>query len=129
MPGKGTVFNYARSIDDDAEGNLWIVSCEWQLLRLGKSGFEIMSTNWNLAGIPAALAHDRLGRIWIETDHELATESNGKFDTAWNESNQGNFNVDLGESRDGGVWVAANGRLRRFNAGTLGVGFGSFCMD
>lgn len=43
----------------------------------------------------------------------------------WNETNTGNFYVDLASSRAGGIWVAANGRLRRFESGhwvATGVG-------
>ena len=118
MPGKGTPFNYAREICDDAEGHLWVVSCEWQLIRLGKDGFTVPSANWSLKGVqPAAVASDQTGQVWVNTENELAVCQNGAFRTVWNQTNEGNFNIDLATSRSGGVWVAANGRLRKFESG------------
>jgi len=118
MPGKGTPFNYAREICDDAEGHLWVVSCEWQLIRLGKDGFTVPSAKWGLKGVqPAALTSDQTGRVWVDTETELAVWQNGKFQTMWSATNEGNFHVDLATSCTGGVWVAANGRLRKFESG------------
>ncbi len=126
MPGKGTAFNYARTFSDDADGNLWIVTCEWQLLRFQKGKFEVVSANWISEGVPAALAHDRLGQIWAITERELLSFENGKLKTVWSEANLGNFNIELGASRNGGVWVAANNRLRRYDAGNWVADFGAF---
>ncbi len=36
---------------DDSEGNLWLVSCEWELIRFGQGEFTVPSTNWNLKGV------------------------------------------------------------------------------
>jgi ligand-binding sensor domain-containing protein/signal transduction histidine kinase len=126
MPGKGTAFNYARTFSDDAEGNLWVVTCEWQLLKFQKGRFEVVSTDEASEGIPAALAHDRVGQIWVNTERELLSFENGKLKTAWSEPNAGNFNIELGTSRNGGVWVAANNRLRRYDAGNWVADLGAF---
>jgi ligand-binding sensor domain-containing protein len=118
IPGEGTPFNYARTICDDAEGHLWVVSCEWRLIRFGKDGFTMPSTNWSLKGVqPDAVADDQSGKIWVQTEQELAVCQEGTFQTMSSETNEGNFLVDLGTSRTGGVWVAANGRLRKFESG------------
>ena len=126
IPGKGTAFNYARTLSDDADGNLWIVTCEWQLLKLQKDRFEVVSAHWTSEGVPATLAHDRLGRIWVDTEKELMSFVNGGFKTMQSEPNPGNFSIELGTSRNGGVWVAANNRLRRCDAGDWVADFGAF---
>ena len=127
MPGKGTPFNYARSLCDDAQGNLWIISCEWQLIRFGDDQFTVLSTNWNLKGLqPDAVAADQSGRIWVQTESEVAQWEKSGFQLMWSGTNAGNFYVDLGASRTGGVWVAADGRLRRLEAGRWVADRGAF---
>lgn len=65
MPGHGP-FNYAREMCADADGNLWIVTCDWQLLRFGNGGFTVLSTNSDLSGVqPYAVASDQTGRVWL----------------------------------------------------------------
>lgn len=127
MPGKGSPFNYARSMCDDAEGHLWVVSCEWQLIRFGQEGFAVLSTNWNLkGGQPDAVASDLMGNIWVQTEQEMAMWQKGGFKSMWNETNDGNFHNNLGRSRTEGVWVAANGRLRKFASGHWTVDLGTY---
>ena len=127
MPGNGTAFNYARSMCSDPEGYLWVVSCEWQLLRFGKDGFTVPSANWNLKGVqPDAVAEDKLGRVWVQTEKELAVWRGGTFQTEWGETNAGNFNVHLTRSRTGGIWALASGRVRKFESGHWVTDLGAF---
>jgi ligand-binding sensor domain-containing protein/signal transduction histidine kinase len=127
MPGKGTPFNYAREICDDSQGDLWVVSCEWQLIHLGKNGFTVPSTNWKLRGVgPAALANDKAGRVWVDTEKELVAWENGKLITALEQTNEGNLHIDLATSRTEGIWVAANNRLRKFESGHWVADLGAF---
>jgi ligand-binding sensor domain-containing protein len=117
IPGHGP-FNYARAMCDDSDGHLWMVTCDWQLLRFGNGGFKVLSTNWVLkAAQPYAVASDQSGRVWVQTERGLAALQDGIFHTIWNETNAGNFYVDLAASRTGGIWVAANGCLRKFESG------------
>ena len=127
MPGKGTPFNYAREMCDDREGNLWVVTCEWRLIRLGENGFTVPSTNWSLQGAqPAAVANDQTGRVWIYTERELASWQKDKFQNMSSETNEGNFHVNLATSRGEGVWVAANNRLRKFESGLWVADLGAY---
>ena len=92
MPGKGTPFNYARKMCDDAEGHLWVVSCEWQLICFGKDGFTVPSANWSLGGVqPAAVANDQTGQVWVQTEQELAVRQKGIFQTMWSGTNEWGF--------------------------------------
>jgi ligand-binding sensor domain-containing protein/signal transduction histidine kinase len=127
MPGHGTAFNYARSMCSDVDGNLWVVSCEWQLLRFGKDGVTVPSANWSLKGVqPDAVTEDELGRVWVQTERELAVWQGGKFQTMWSETNDGNFYADLTKCRTGGIWVLANGRLKKFESGRWTTDLGAF---
>jgi ligand-binding sensor domain-containing protein/signal transduction histidine kinase len=127
VPGRGTTHDYARVFCDDREGALWQVSCEWQLIKLLQGQFTVFSDHWNLSNHWAqALACDAQGQIWVGTDNELAVLQGGLFHPMWGRTNEENFRVDfLSPSCGGGVWVAANGRLRKFEAGhwTRDLGF------
>jgi ligand-binding sensor domain-containing protein/signal transduction histidine kinase len=128
MPGRGTTFNYARAFCDDAEGGLWVVSCEWQLLRLAKGGFTVPSAQWKLPSLrPGAVASDPAGGVCVGTERELALWQNGTFQTLWSQTNEENFQVEfLAPSRQGGWWVAGNGRMRRFDSGRWAADRGAY---
>jgi ligand-binding sensor domain-containing protein/signal transduction histidine kinase len=119
MPGKGTAFNYARAFCDDTNGGLWVVSCEWQLIHLDNGRFEVPSANWKLKGIrPDAVASDRAGRVWVGTEKELAVRQDKNFRNVYDQTNEENFQVEfLARSRTGGIWVAGNRQLRKFESG------------
>jgi len=119
MPGRGSAFNYARVFCDDAMGDLWVISCEWQLLHLGSRGFAVPSAQWGLSGNrPDALASDAGGTVCVGTDKELAIKSPNGFQILWSQEKEANFAVDfLAAGREAGWWVAGNGRLRRFAGG------------
>ncbi|MCC6822871.1 MAG: hypothetical protein IT579_19245, partial [Verrucomicrobia subdivision 3 bacterium] len=126
MPGFGTTFNYARVFCDDAEGRLWVVSCEWQLMRLARGVRSVLSTNWGLSG-PTSVAGDRSGQVYIGTERELATTQNGRFQIAWSQADEKDFRVEfLAPSSAGGCWVSGNGRLRRFDAGQRAADLGVY---
>jgi ligand-binding sensor domain-containing protein/signal transduction histidine kinase len=118
LPSRQTTHNYPRDICNDASGALWLVSCEWQLVRFGEDRFTIPSTGWGLFGTTArAVAADRTGQVWVGTENELAVGENGSFRSLWSRTNEANFQVEfMAPSLFGGVWVAANDRLRRFDA-------------
>jgi ligand-binding sensor domain-containing protein/signal transduction histidine kinase len=128
VPGRGTTHDYARVFCDDHQGALWQVSCEWQLIRFLQGQFSVLSDGWNLSSQTArTLACDAEGQIWVGTDSELAVRQGAGFATVWGRSNEEDFQVDfLSPSRGSGVWVAANGRLRKFEAGHWTVDLGAY---
>lgn len=118
VPGKGTPFNYARRMCDDAAGDLWLVSCEWQLIRFRAGEFDMPSARWNMRGAePDAVASDESGGIWVHTEQGLGKWQDGEFKSLWEETNEGNFHVEVAAGRRDGVWVASNQRLRKFKSG------------
>jgi ligand-binding sensor domain-containing protein/signal transduction histidine kinase len=128
VPSQGTTHDYARVLCDDGQGALWQVSCEWQLVRFLDGQFTAPSDSWNLSSHAArALTRDVAGQIWVGTDSELAVRQGGRFEPVWGQTNEGGFQVDfLSPSRGGGVWVAANGRLRKLEAGNWTVDLGAY---
>jgi ligand-binding sensor domain-containing protein/signal transduction histidine kinase len=128
VPSLGTTHDYARVFCDDRDGALWQVSCEWQLIKCSQGKFTVPSDSWNLSSHAAhALARDNEGRIWAGTDRELAVLRDGQFQSVWGRTNEDNFQVDfLAPCRAGGVWVAANGRLRKFEAGRWTTDLGAY---
>ena len=77
-PHQGTAYNYARALCEDAEGGLWMATCENQLLRWSEGVFSVPSAHWGLAGtVVSAVAGDLAGQVWVGTDQELAVRRNG----------------------------------------------------
>jgi len=128
VPGRGTTHDYARVFCHDREGALWQVSCEWQLIKFLNGQFTVSSDSWSLSSPAAhALTCDVEGQIWVGTDSELAVLQEGRFQPVWGRMNEKNFQVDfLSPSRGGGAWVAANGRLRKFEAGHWTIDLGAY---
>lgn len=128
MPGIGSPFNYAREMCDDAAGNLWVLTCEWRLLRLENGNFTVPSLNWNLDGPRAtAVASDHNGQIYAGTDTELAIGRDGVFTRSWGQADETNYMTEfLATARSGGCWVAGNGRLRRFESGRWVADLGTY---
>jgi len=127
-PGRGTTHNYTRVFCEDRQGTLWQVSCEWQLIKFLQGQFTVFSDTWNLSNQSArTLACDTDGQIWVGTDNELAVKQGDRFQSVWGRTNEENFRADfLSPCRGGGVWVAGNGRLRKFEAGHWAVDLGSY---
>jgi ligand-binding sensor domain-containing protein/signal transduction histidine kinase len=128
VPGRGTTHDYARVFCHDRQGALWQVSCEWQLIKFLDEQFTVCSDSWNLSShAPQALACDVKGQIWVGTDSELAVRQGGRFEPVWGLTNEENLRVDfLAPSRGGGVWVAANARLRKFEEGRWTIDLGAY---
>jgi ligand-binding sensor domain-containing protein/signal transduction histidine kinase len=119
MPGNGTTFNYARAICDDAQGQVWVLSCEWRLMCVAGGKVAVPSASWGLSSArPNAVARDQSGRVCVGTERELALWTNGYFQSLWGQAEEEHFGVDfLATNRKGGWWVAGNGRLRQFEGG------------
>jgi ligand-binding sensor domain-containing protein/signal transduction histidine kinase len=128
VPSRGTTHDYARVFCNDPQGALWEVSCEWQLIKFFQNQFTVPSDNWQLPSRAAhALTCDGDGHIWVGTDSELAVRQGEQFRPVWGRTNEENFQVDfLAPSRDGGIWAAANGRLRKFKSGQWTTDLGAY---
>lgn len=126
-PGLGTAHNYARVFAADSLGQLWMATCEWQLLRLSHGTFVSENAAWNLAGRQCYGVAGAADGIWAGTGAELAFHDGTAFHSVWSTREEADFRVEaLGPSRLGGCWVAANRRLRRFASGGWAADFGNY---
>ncbi len=118
-PGRGTAGRAARTIVQSRDGLVWILSFEWQLLRLDAGQLSVVSTNWSLHGTHLnGLVTDSLGQLWLGTEKELAVWQDGRFVAVWDQTREKGFAVSgLAPGRAEGCWVVANGRVRRFAEG------------
>lgn len=117
-----------RAVAEDRDGDYWLLTFDWQLLRWNTKQSVLVAKNPGLqAERVYGIASDISGDLWIGTDRELAVWREGKFVPVCDQSCQSGFSVmGLGRSRGGGCWVVANDRVRRFadgnwqaDAGTL----------
>jgi ligand-binding sensor domain-containing protein len=122
-PGK-----YISAFAETVEGVLLMVSSGQELFRFAAGRFTLVSTNWDLLGTKVnGLMADPQGQVMVSTEHEIGVWLDGRFNEAWEQNRQENFGPGaLAGSRDGGCWVAANGRLRRFNHGQWVADYGAY---
>jgi ligand-binding sensor domain-containing protein/signal transduction histidine kinase len=127
-PNRGTVSRFIKGFAETADGSLWLLSGEGQVLSMSSGRFAVSETNWGLQGTAAkAIATDSRGRLWVGTEKELAVLEDGKFVSAWDQAREPKFGVDgLSSSGAGGLWVAGNGRLRRFEKGRWVADYGAY---
>jgi len=127
-PIRGAVSKFIKTFAELPDGDLWLLSAEGQLFRLQEGQFTVPSTNWSLRGtMTQTIAVDTAGQLWVGTDKELAVWKNGEFATTWDQTCEPGFGVEgLAASRAGGLWVAGNGHVRRFEDGKWVANYGSY---
>jgi len=127
IPGLGTAHNYPRAFASDPAGNLWMATCEWQLLRLAGDALVREDDRWPLAGRECYSVAGTADGLWVGTGSELAVREGGVFRASWGAAQEPGFRVEaLGSSRLGGCWVAANQRLRRFAGAGWAADLGAY---
>jgi signal transduction histidine kinase/ligand-binding sensor domain-containing protein len=100
---------------EDRSGVVWIRSLDHRLWRL--VGDRLEPVEWR-AGLDGRsinhIASGPDGRLWIGTDREIAVFENGRFKKMNPEGGERSLNVNLILcTRDGGLWIVANGRARK----------------
>jgi ligand-binding sensor domain-containing protein/signal transduction histidine kinase len=99
---------------EDAAGALWIRSVDDRLWKLRDGRFEAVSMAGLIGRHVQCLARDAAGRIWVGTDAEIAVFDGGRFQTMTPHNGEARLDVSiLRFTRDGGLWVVANGRARK----------------
>jgi ligand-binding sensor domain-containing protein/signal transduction histidine kinase len=99
---------------EDHTGSLWCSTLNGDFWRIADGRFEAVPKDAGLRGQDIHwLAPDLSGRIWVGTEKEMATWDGRRFQDMAPDG-ETNLNVaSLSFTRDGGVLVAANGRLRK----------------
>ncbi len=123
-PGRGGPWEILQPPDTDAysqfvadaEGAIWFSRTGRRLGRWQGGQFESISVPPpGLRGRRVrALAADPAGRIWVGTDVELAVWTGGRFETMTPTNGEPALSVlRMAFAPDGGLWVEADGRLRK----------------
>ena len=126
-PNQGGTSKYIRSFAETSDG-LWMNTAEGRLIRFAGDQFTEITTNWILESTSVnSLGLDAAGRLWIGTEKELAQWKSNTFEVVWNQKQEPDFDAEmLASSRKGGIWVAGQGRLRRFDQGRWVSDYGAF---
>jgi signal transduction histidine kinase/ligand-binding sensor domain-containing protein len=98
-----------------SDGVLWLLSREGRILRVVDREFKPLPDEAGLAGQQVlTVAADLQGRIWVGTDHGIARWSGNQFEAMTPTNGEPWLAVSsLLPTRDGGLWVLADGRLRK----------------
>ena len=116
MPSGQTPSRHTQNLAQAADGAIWALNHEGGLSRSSGGGFEPWPTDPKdrPAGLQA-LTRDAAGGIWLAGDGALFKLVGGIPRAAWDTAREAGFKPEgLAAAREGGCWVAANGRVRRF---------------
>jgi len=97
------------------DGTLWFVTREGRIVQLVGAAFRDLPVEDAPVGDRTRmLAADSRGRIWAGTDQGVARWDGRRFETMTPTNGEPTLNVSyVLPVRDGGVWVLADGRLRK----------------
>jgi signal transduction histidine kinase/ligand-binding sensor domain-containing protein len=98
----------------DEFGDVWVLNEEGTLIRV-RDGAKCALPNTD--GV-AELARDKHGRLWIASGGKLGTLVHGRLQTN-DPAVFGGYIQGLCASRDGGVWVIGDERVKKWNDGSL----------
>ena len=107
----------------DREGSTWYLRNDNQLGRRSKGACEIIGVESGLpSGRLKVLTLDHKGRLWVGTDSGLAVWEGDHFVSMVPTNGPARISVNgIFEGNDGGIWIAADRKLRRLAGGQWGV--------
>jgi signal transduction histidine kinase/ligand-binding sensor domain-containing protein len=113
---EGTPLPYGQNLAEAADGKLWALNGTAQLYGSVGEGFQPWAPEpaTNRDGL-TGLAADRFGGIWLTRAGVLLRATNGSPQVVWDTAREPGFNPEaIAPAQQGGCWVAANDRVRRF---------------
>ncbi len=118
--GGGKIF----AITADAAGDVWLLLGSGLLTRV-RDGLELLPTPGTAVNI-LSLARSTNGTIWVARDGLLSALEQDQLHVFRNDrSNTITYVQGICGSRDGGLWVANNGRIRKWKSGQRMQDFGA----
>jgi len=114
---RGWVGGAVEAISADEKGDLWLLNDTGFLFRT-RDGHVVEVPGGGSGSRKASLSRERGGKLWITANGNAATLDRGelipfKFDGA----NGNTFVARVVPARDSGLWVLANGRLKKWREG------------
>lgn len=106
-----------EDITTDEEQNLWLLSVSGSLFRV-RDGKLLSTAAAGQTAQNVSLARAPGGQTWIVNDGRLSMLQGGELvPFAFPDARPGDYYERILLSRDGGLWVVANGRLRKWRLG------------
>ncbi len=100
-------------LEADEAGQVWAVNDAGQLAR-ASNGLTWNPTAGNVAKV-VNVARSANGRIWIDRGGDVSILENGRLRAlGFGGSSEAGYVQGIGASQDGGLWVACDGRLRKW---------------
>lgn len=104
------------SINADSAGDVWVLNDDRELVRV-KDGL-VISPLPDSAGHLLALTRCPAGGLWIQRNSEVAVLQDGQLKhSRFDESTVSRYIQGIGASRDGGLWVMTESRVRKWKDG------------
>jgi ligand-binding sensor domain-containing protein len=127
-PGWAKLAGYIQSFAEDKDGSLWLISPEKDLIRFPQNQPGSAATNAEVLGANINfLAGDSHGHMWTSSDKEVGVWEGRQFTRIIERTPTAEFSpAVLAGSREGGCWVAADGRLRKFQPSGCVTDYGNY---
>jgi signal transduction histidine kinase/ligand-binding sensor domain-containing protein len=105
----GKIYN----IGADESGDIWVLNEAGQLARL-RDG-RVLTPQLGAAANLVHMTRSANGRIWVARDGRVSVLEHGQLHPLqFNEATNNTYVLGIGASRDGGLWVASDERIRKW---------------
>ncbi|HEY5481074.1 MAG TPA: two-component regulator propeller domain-containing protein, partial [Verrucomicrobiae bacterium] len=113
----GWVGGAIEAISMDENGDLWLLNDTGFLFRQ-RDGHVVEVPGGGAGSRKASLSRERGGKLWITANGNVATLDRGELASfRFDGTNGARFFARVVPARDGGLWVMADGRLRKWREG------------
>jgi signal transduction histidine kinase len=114
---RGWVGGAVEAISADEKGDLWLLNDTGFLFR-PRDGHVVEVPGGGSGSRKASLSRERGGKLWITANGNASTLDRGELTPFRFDGTNGNvFVARVVPARDGGLWVLANGRLKKWREG------------
>ena len=113
-----------EAITTDESGDLWLLNDTGQLFRM-RDGHALEPPGGGSASRKVGLSRERTGKLWIVANGKVATLVRGELAPfAFDDAAGTNFFQRVVPAQDGGLWVMAGTRLRKWREGRWAMDLG-----
>jgi signal transduction histidine kinase/ligand-binding sensor domain-containing protein len=116
LPGRGWPGGAIEGITTDSDQDVWLLNNGGVLFRL-RDGNMISIPGGATPTRKVALSHGHSGSPWVVANGKAATLDGGKLTPLEMPGGESEFCERVHPSRDGGLWMVVNSRLRKWRDG------------